>query len=92
MEKQLAQREMRERLQRLNYVQNANSLECNQELVGTTQEILVDEWAGNKAKGRTTTNKLVFFDSPQDLTGTFVDVKITEAKTWSLAGELGDEA
>ncbi len=92
MEKQLAQREMRERLQRLNYVQNAISLECNQELVGTTQEILVDEWAGNKAKGRTTTNKLVFFDSPQDLTGTFVDVKITEAKTWSLAGELGDEA
>lgn len=92
MSEQLDSKEKGERLQRLIAVQNAISLECNQELVGTTQEIFVDEWADNKAKGRTTSNKLVFFDSPQDLTGAFVDVKITEAKTWSLAGELGDEA
>jgi tRNA-2-methylthio-N6-dimethylallyladenosine synthase len=92
MQEQLSSKEKGERLQRLITVQNAISLECNQELVGTTQEIMVDEWADNKAKGRTTTNKLVFFDSIQDLTGTFVNVRITEAKTWSLAGELGAEA
>lgn len=81
---------MKERLQRLIKVQNRISLEHNQELVGTVQQVLVEERSDKTSKGRTTTNKLVFFDSGRDLTGQLVDVKITQAKTWSLVGELGD--
>ncbi len=81
---------MKERLQRLIKVQNRISLERNQELVGTVQQVLVEERSDKTSKGRTTTNKLVFFDSGRDLTGQLVDVKITRAKTWSLVGELGD--
>ena len=81
---------MKERLQRLIKVQNRISLERNQELVGTVQQVLVEERSDKTSKGRTTTNKLVFFDSGRDLTGQLVDVKITQAKTWSLVGELGD--
>ena len=38
--------------------------------------------------GRTDTFKLVNFDSDEDLTGKMVDIKITDAKTFSLFGEL----
>lgn len=89
MKGQLETREKKERLQRLIMLQNQISLERNRELVGSDQELLVDERSGNVNKGRTTTNKLVFFESGRDMRGQLVDVKIVEAKTWSLAGELG---
>lgn len=90
MKRQVEVREMKERLQRLIKVQNRISLERNQELVGSVQRVLVEERSDQTNKGRTTTNKLVFFDSGRDLTGQLVDVVITQAKTWSLVGELGD--
>lgn len=91
MEGQVGSPEMKERLQRLMKVQNQISLSCNQKLQGTAQQLLVEECAEGICKGRTTGNKLVFFESDKDLSGQLVDVKITGAKTWSLTGELGDE-
>ena len=38
--------------------------------------------------GRTDTFKLVNFRSSEDLTGKMADVRITEAKTFSLFGEV----
>ena len=38
--------------------------------------------------GYTAKNKLVNFKAPQSVIGKLVDVKITEAKTWSLDGEF----
>lgn len=90
MKGQLETGEKKERLQRLIKLQNQISIERNRELVGTVQQVLVEERSGMTNKGRTTTNKLVFFDSGRDFTGRLVDVKITRAKTWSLEGELGD--
>ena len=37
--------------------------------------------------GYTEGNKLVNFIGPKDIIGKIVDVKITDAKTWSLDGE-----
>ena len=90
MKGQLETGEKKERLQRLIKLQNQISIERNRELVGTVQQVLVEERSGMTNKGRITTNKLVFFDSGRDFTGRLVDVKITRAKTWSLEGELGD--
>lgn len=92
MEGQLSTAVKNQRLQRLMEVQNQISLECNQALVGKVQQLLVEECAQGICKGRTSGNKLVFFESGEDLSGQLVDVKITEAKTWSLTGELGVEA
>jgi tRNA-2-methylthio-N6-dimethylallyladenosine synthase len=39
-------------------------------------------------KGRTRTNKLVFFDSPADVRGQMVSIRIDWAGPWSLVGEL----
>ncbi|MEZ4520950.1 MAG: tRNA (N6-isopentenyl adenosine(37)-C2)-methylthiotransferase MiaB [Thermomicrobiales bacterium] len=56
-------------------------------LRGTTQEILVDGRARGRWRGRTRGNQLVFFDATGDWTGQFVDVRITDTKTWYALGE-----
>ena len=38
--------------------------------------------------GRTSTNKIVLFQAPISLKGSFVDVEIYECKTWTLYGKL----
>lgn len=90
MEDHLSTQEKKQRLQKLILLQNQISLELNQDMIGTVHQVLVDERSGTKSKGRTSGNKLVFFDSGRDLTGQIVDVRITQAKTWNLVGELGD--
>ena len=62
----------------------------NARYAGRTERVLVDGPSredSNTYSGRTDTFKLVNFRSPKDLTGEMADVKITEAKTFSLFGE-----
>lgn len=40
--------------------------------------------------GRNPENTMVEFEGPDELIGTFVDVKITEPLTWILKGELAE--
>ncbi len=42
--------------------------------------------------GRTRTNRLVHFQSPEDPTGRLVRVRITHAGPWSLQGEPVEQA
>jgi tRNA-2-methylthio-N6-dimethylallyladenosine synthase len=62
--------------------------EINQELVGTTVEVLVEEKHKGKWRGRTRTNKLVFFEDAADRRGQLVPVRITWAGPWSMQGEI----
>jgi tRNA-2-methylthio-N6-dimethylallyladenosine synthase len=55
-------------------------------LKGTVVEVFVDGYAKGRWRGRTRGNQLVFFDSTGDWTGQFVDVEITETKTWYVLG------
>jgi tRNA-2-methylthio-N6-dimethylallyladenosine synthase len=60
-------------------------------MVGTTQRILVEREAqrgdGDMA-GRTENNRVVNFQGDKSLIGQFVDVRIDEAFSNSLRGEL----
>lgn len=81
----------KERFQRLLDVQNQISWEKNQQLLNTTQEILVEGVSKTNAErltGRTRGNKVVVFDGGEELIGQLVQVKIREAQTWSLTGEV----
>ncbi len=85
----------RERLDRLMEVQNEISLELNQEYVGRTVEVLLENRSQKRDgrifySGRTCTNKIVSVENAEnkDLLGRFVQVQISEAKTWSLEGRL----
>lgn len=81
----------RERIYHLIEVQNAISRKKNEAWVGRTVEVLVEGTSHkdpSKLSGRSRQNKLVVFDGPAELIGQTVDVRLTEAQTWSLSGVL----
>ncbi len=80
----------RARLQRLMEEQYKISLEINQQLVGTRQEVLIEgpsKTDPTMASGRTRTNKLVHFPTV-GRAGRLATVEITEAMTWTLRGQV----
>ncbi|NCU17127.1 tRNA (N6-isopentenyl adenosine(37)-C2)-methylthiotransferase MiaB [Pallidibacillus pasinlerensis] len=84
----------KERLQRLNALVNELSAQKNKELEGEILEVLVEGESKNNPNvlaGYTRKNKLVNFVGPKSAIGKLVKVKITEAKTWSLDGEMVED-
>jgi len=84
----------KERLQRLNALVNELSLQKMKELEGQIVEVLVEGESKTNPEilaGYTRKNKLVNFKGPKSAIGQLVQVKITEAKTWSLNGEMVEE-
>lgn len=81
-----------ERFERLVDAVNEITAEKNALYQDRTVKVLVEGESARGEKGtysgRTDTFKLVNFDSDEDLTGKMVDIKITDAKTFSLFGEL----
>lgn len=82
-----------ERLARLNEKNRECCLKSNQKYLGRELEVLIENFEdrGEKGKvitGRTRNNKIVHIPCDKDLTGEFVMVKITRARTWYLNGEL----
>lgn len=81
-----------ERFQRLNKKIQENCLKSNLKYVGREMEVLVESFYEHKGKkintGKTRNFKTVHIPCDKDLTGEFVNVKITGAKTWYLQGEL----
>lgn len=92
LEDKITNTEKEERLQRLNEVVNYYFLENNKNLVGKVLPVLVEglsEKKDNMYFGYSDTNKLINFISLEPVnSGDIVSVKITEAKTWSLDGEI----
>jgi len=62
--------------------------EINRRFLGQTVEILVEDKVKGKWRGRTRTNKLVFFEDDRDWRGKLVNVRITWAGPWSMQAEL----
>lgn len=75
------------RLAGLEALQTGIAAEINARLVGSEVEVLVEEKSKDRWRGRDIHGKLVFFNSPLDLKGQLVKVKITAAGPWSLRGE-----
>lgn len=62
--------------------------ERNAALVGQQVEVLVDGRDRDRWRGRTRTNKLVYFHADGDWLGRMADVRLTWAGPWSMIGEL----
>lgn len=80
----------KERLQKLNKVVNDFSAEAMKPYQGKVVNVLVEgESKRNKdvLSGYTEKSKLVNFRAPASVIGKIVQVRIVEAKTWSLDGE-----
>ncbi|GAA0461806.1 tRNA (N6-isopentenyl adenosine(37)-C2)-methylthiotransferase MiaB [Alkalibacillus silvisoli] len=87
--------EKKERLQRLNQKVNAYSKAAMKKYEGETVKVLVEGESKNNPEvlaGYTEHSKLVNFIGPKSAVGQIVDVKITEAKTWTLDGVMVEES
>ena len=82
--------EKKRRLEAVNALQEQIVADINARLLGRTMEILVEEKQRGRWKGRTRTNKLVFFEDEtgQDWQGRLVELEITWTGPWSLRGTL----
>ena len=82
---------VQERFERLARLQDEMSLEHNVATIGKTYEVLVEGVSKknpNRLTGRTRTNKVVHFDSDGAEPGSFRTVRIVDARTHHLGGEL----
>ena len=79
-----------DRLARLNEHNRECCLKSNQKFVGRNMEVLIEKFESDKniITGRTRNNKIVHIPYNRDLTGEFIEAKITSARTWYLRGEL----
>lgn len=87
----LTEEEIHENFNRLLEVQNEISKRKNEAYVGRVERVLVDGVSkndGSTLSGRCDSSKIVNFKGDKSLIGQYINVKITEAHTWSLNGEI----
>jgi tRNA-2-methylthio-N6-dimethylallyladenosine synthase len=87
MEDDVLEEEKMRRFRALETLQTKIAGEINAHFQGHTVEVLVEEKHRGRWKGRTRTNKLVFFEADDDLRGKTVAVHIEWAGPWSMRGE-----
>ncbi len=83
--------EKRRRHQTLETLQEGILRQKNAALVGQTMEVLVEGQHKGKWRGRTRTDKIVFFHHPQDMQGRLVQVRIEKYGPYSLQGEFMED-
>lgn len=79
------------RLHRLQEKIGANAQVISQGMIGSIQRVLVEGVSKknpNEYSGRTDNNRVVNFAGHSDLIGNFIDIKITEALSHTLRGEI----
>ena len=95
MENQVDEKVKNERLQKLIRLQNMKAREESQKYLGQTIKVLVEGPSRKNPEmltGRTSTHKVVLFkNNGKNLKSKFVNIKINDAKTWTLYGELVEE-
>jgi tRNA-2-methylthio-N6-dimethylallyladenosine synthase len=91
MEDDVPEEEKMRRFRELEELQEGISSEINAGYVDSEVEVLVEKKRRGQWMGRTETNKLVFLESDERLSGKLVRVKIEHAGPWSLRGSLVGE-
>ncbi len=89
MDDEIPDAEKSERLQRLQNLQKEIQLRLNQSLIGTTQEVLVENHSKKgegELNGRTPCNRIVNFQGPESWRGSFITVQIQSVTPNSLSG------
>ena len=88
MEDNTPKEEKNRRFDRLCNVQNEISIEIHNNYIGKVMNCLVDGIDKDLLTARTEGGRLVRFSGSTDLIGTYQNISITGATTWSLIGEL----
>ena len=91
MEDPTPKEEKNRRFDRLCALQNAISEQVHQNYVGKVMRCLVDGKDKDLLTARTEGGRLVRFQGCDSLIGSFQNLTITGATTWSLTGELAEQ-
>ena len=79
--------EKKERLNKIEQLQEGIATEINAQLSGKTVEILVEGKVKEKWQGRTRTGKIVFFNDINDCLGQLMNIRVEKTSPWSLQGK-----
>lgn len=90
LEDNITLEEKEKRLYRLNELVNKYSKESNLKMLNKTYKVLVDGFSNKEGMlcGYTDTNKLINFKGTENYIGKIIDVKVIDAKSFSLDGEI----
>ena len=80
--------EKRERLYKIEQLQEGIAAEINAQLLGETVEVLVEGRKKGKWQGRTKSGKLVFFSGNNNCLGQLMKIRIEKTSPWSLQGKV----
>jgi len=80
--------EKKERLDKIEQLQETIATQINRQLLGKTVEVLIEGKNKGKWYGRTRTGKLVFFTDTNDCLGQLVKIRIEKTSPWSLQGKI----
>ena len=83
--------EKKSRMQIVEELQRTVSSDINRKLENQIVEVLVEASQDGKWRGRTRTNKLVFFSHEASLLGEIVPVRVTKTGPWSLSGVVEEK-
>ena len=82
--------EKKERLSKIEQLQERIAGEINAQLLDKMVEVLVEGRKKGKWQGRTRTGKLVFFNSNSDCLGQIMKINIEKTTPWALQGKVKD--
>jgi tRNA-2-methylthio-N6-dimethylallyladenosine synthase len=80
--------EKQRRLKIIEQLQEGIATQINTRLMSQTVEILVEDKTKGKWRGRTRSDKLVFFSDSGDHLGQLANIRIEKTSPWSLQGKL----
>jgi len=80
--------EKKERLDKIEQLQENIATEINAQLLGKTVEVLVEDTKKGKWQGRTRSGKLVFFSNNGNCLGQLMKIRIEKTSPWSLQGKV----
>jgi tRNA-2-methylthio-N6-dimethylallyladenosine synthase len=88
MDDNVSDAEKMRRFRELEELQERIVGEINQKYMGRMAQVLFEEKVKDRWKGRTSTNKLVFMESDEDLRGKTLRVTITWTGPWSMQASM----
>ncbi|MCI6261139.1 tRNA (N6-isopentenyl adenosine(37)-C2)-methylthiotransferase MiaB [Pyramidobacter sp. SM-530-WT-4B] len=90
MREQIPESVKNRRLNEVNRLQTEIARDINEKLIGRRYRVLVDGKAlkGNLLQGRNPADKVILFEGAESVIGTFADVEVTAADSWSLKGRI----